>query len=165
MPCPTTIPFARSADASVSPRNPYSGSPSHSNRSGCDRSISPPEARRRRPPTARTSVTGSRRPLAGRRLTTRKLRGRTVAGRICRADLVCHGVADRVEPPTAAGRVDPSLGPWSLRVVAEEEVARPLLIGGCLRIRRVGDMPLTAVMELDLVTRPAPGTGDQQHQW
>src|SRR4051794_36259509 len=166
MPCPTTsIPLAGSADASVSPRKPYSDSPSHSNRSGCDRSICPPDARRRRPPTARTSVTGLRGLLAGRRLTAHGLPRGSVAGRICRVDLVCHGVADGVEPLPAPCRVDPSLGPLPLRVVAEEEVAGPLIVGGCLRVRRVGDMRLTAVAELDLITRPAPGAGDQQHQW
>ena len=42
--------------------------------------------------------------------------------------------------------------------------ARPLLVGGCRRVGRVGDLGLAAVRELGLVALAAPGTADEQHQ-
>src|SRR3990170_4027259 len=87
------------------------------------------------------------------------LRERRVGG----TEPVRDGRSHRVEPPAAPGGVEPALGELALGVVAHEQVVGPLLIRERVGVRRVVDVRLPAVAELDLITRPAPWAGDQQH--
>jgi hypothetical protein len=76
-------------------------------------------------------------------------------------DLVRHRVARDVEPLPAAVRVQPALEVPAARVVALEQVLRPLGVGAVEA--RPGDVALAAAAELDLVARAAEGAVDVQH--
>src|SRR3954468_15757739 len=61
--------------------------------------------------------------------------------------------------------MDPALAEPALRVVAHEEVIGPGGVVERLRIGRTRDVRFTAVAELGLVARAAPGAADEKHQY
>ncbi len=73
------------------------------------------------------------------------------------------GITNGVEPAPASGVVAPSFGEQPLGVGPEKYEVRPLLVGQRLRIGRIGDVRLAAVVELGLFARPAPWAFDQLH--
>ena len=79
-------------------------------------------------------------------------------------ELVGGGVADGVEPAPAAGRMAPALGEAAPSGCRGRTGTRPTRASvSAVRVGRVGDVRLAAVVELGLVARPAPRAVDQQH--
>src|SRR6266480_4205522 len=92
------------------------------------------------------------RPRAGGSSTLLRSRGRRY--------LVGDGVADHVEPPAAAGGVDPALGHLPFRIWPEEDIAGPGRVVGRVRVGRIGDLRRASIFEFDVLTIATPGTGD-----
>src|SRR5262245_20142972 len=89
--------------------------------------------------------------------------GPRLAGPVDRQNLVAHRVAQHVEIASAAVPVTPAFRVRTFGVGAHIEKIGPLLIAGARRIRRPGNMRFAAVAELDLSSRAAIGTPDQEH--
>src|SRR5512134_838124 len=103
------------------------------------------------------------RPPAVSRLTWLIARlGRRLLDAVDREDAFGRGIAHHVKPAPAAVRMHPALAVMPFGIGAHEQVIRPCRIVERAWIRGHRDMRLSAVGELDLVARPAPGASDAE---
>src|SRR4051794_16806226 len=89
-------------------------------------------------------------------------RGRAGFSRaVHRQEFVCGGVANRIEPLTAALRVPPALSVRPPDVVTEVQILRPGRVIDTQR--RTERVRFTTINKLSLITRPAIGAADLHH--
>ncbi len=79
-------------------------------------------------------------------------------------NVISRGIADHVEPPTAAMAVNPAFMMNAFWILAKEKVIAPLFFIQLIGVFRSYNMRFTLSGEFSLVAITAPWTLDQEHQ-